>query len=833
MDDKKLSLLSLKKESKDLVSKALNKFMHKPASQGTTVERKGSKTDNPNINNADNINNNSITHSITQNTQNERGAFQNSPRSHGFHYEAQNNNETSLTKQEKQRRLGALYNLQKDKEALEKNKEIAAAKAAADRAALEKLEEERKIALEAQLKAALESNAANHKDLNSRGSVEEAATASKNINEANNTNTTRPSANSDNRIVRDFVGNKPSSVAERASTKRGFSTSIIEDKPSFYKKPYEKGREFFQGSGRRGKKYKVPHIRKEGIINIEKKSITARELAVILSDSKKRVLRALYNLDSNLKEDDFLPQELVELVALELGYEVKFKVSANEKLLSAFKKGQKADNTKLVTRPPVVIIMGHIDHGKTTLLDALRNSNIVDTEASGITQHIGAYQITARNGEKITIVDTPGHAAFTSMRMRGATITDIVILIIAADDGVNEQTIEAIKHIKAANVPMIVAINKIDKNSANPQKVLNELLQHGVITEDNGGDIMYVKISAKEKINLDKLEEAILLQAELLELRADPTANTAGVVIESRLDKRSGASITLLVTNGTLKIGQVIIVEKFFGKIKGMLDSHGQKIKEAGPSAPVEIMGLNGVPEPGSKFSAVNNEKEAKAIIDLKSREALNVEKPKITRSYFDDDRKKLNFIIKADVSGSVEAISQSLKLIKNDEIDIKMIHQGVGDINESDIELAKTSNAYIIGFRVKQDQNARTYEKLILQSVIYHVLDSVNELIIKILGPKTQEKSIGIAEVKEVFILSDSSVVAGCYIRSGFIKNDSKVKIIRNNETIHSSTVKTLKRFKEDAKEVKVGYECGIGIDGYNKIAVGDIIEAFKIEII
>jgi translation initiation factor IF-2 len=573
---------------------------------------------------------------------------------------------------------------------------------------------------------------------------------------------------------------------------------------------------------------KVVNLKKGKEIVINQKLITLRELSEYLSETKKTIFRTIRSLGEECDENTLLKKDLVELIAMELNHNIVYKLSSVA--LPSDAENETADIKNLKERPPVVTIMGHIDHGKTTLLDAFRNSNIAKSESSGITQHIGAYQMKTKAGKSITFIDTPGHAAFTAMRMRGAKVTDIVIIVVAADDGVNEQTVEAIKHAKAAEVPIIVAINKIDKNNANPQKVMKDLLQHGIIVEDMGGDVMSVNISAKEKINLDKLEEAILLQAEFLELKYDPTKKARGVVIESKLDKKCGAFATLLVQNGTLDSGDTIVVGESCGKLKGMVDSYNNRIKSATGGMPVEILGLNVAPAPGTEFFVVKNEKEAKSIIDSQLRD--RDQDSDIVKREFENEKGKLNFIIKADVTGSIEAITESIKLLENEEVEIKVVHTAVGDINESDILLSKVSNAYIIGFRVKAEKKIKDNDKIIFHSVIYGVIESIKDIIKKMLAPEFEEIHLGTAKIKEVFALSDKkSQIAGCSVTDGVIHKSSKVRLLRNSEVIKETSIKSLRKFKEEVKEVKTGYECGILLSDFNDIKVGDIIEAFEIK--
>ncbi|WP_448605682.1 translation initiation factor IF-2 [Neorickettsia risticii] len=559
------------------------------------------------------------------------------------------------------------------------------------------------------------------------------------------------------------------------------------------------------------------------LIMIDKRSVTLRELSVLLSEPMVRMRMILKKMGEIWGEDDCLKQETVELLALELGHEIKYKPSTAE-IFAATRRN--TDESDLRPRVPVVTVMGHIDHGKTTLLDALRNTSLTATESGGITQHIGAYQVQV--GDKsITFIDTPGHAAFTSMRMRGAKVTDIVVLVVAADDGVNEQTVEAIKHAKAADVPIIVAINKIDKEAANPARVFTELAQHGVIVEEMHGDVMSVNISAKNHTNLDKLKELILIQADFLDLKYNPKQNAEGVVIESRVDRKRGAFSTLIVKEGELKTGQVAVLGSFYGKIRSMMTSSGEVVGSAVAGTPVEVMGLSEAPEPGTSFFVVNSEKEAKMVVSGHEHVKGDSYKRPL-RDSFESDKHKLNFIIKADVNGSVEALVQSISGLSHPEVDIAIIHTGIGDISDSDVLLAQVSGAYIVGFRVKTEKTVKDYPKIIFQSIIYDVIKKVQEMIELLVSPKTREVVLGSAVVKEVFTLSDKSNVAGCQVKSGVIKKSASIRLLRNGENIKDLSIKSLKRFREEVKEVKSGYECGILLNGYNEIKVGDILESF-----
>ncbi|MBO5153615.1 MAG: translation initiation factor IF-2, partial [Eubacterium sp.] len=532
--------------------------------------------------------------------------------------------------------------------------------------------------------------------------------------------------------------------------------------------------------------------------------------------------------------------EEAEEIALEFNFiaEPEEKVDVIAELL----KEDEEDSEKMVPRPPVVCVMGHVDHGKTSLLDAIRHTKVTDKEAGGITQAIGAYIVTA-NGQKITFLDTPGHEAFTAMRMRGANSTDIAILVVAADDGVMPQTVEAINHAKAAGVEIIVAVNKIDKPAANIDKVKQELSEYDLIPEDWGGSTIFCPVSAHTKEGIDNLLDMILLTAEVLELKANPKRNARGLVIEAQLDKGRGAVATVLVQKGTLKVGQPIACGSSYGKVRAMIDDNGRRVKEAGPSTPVEILGLNNVPDAGETFVAMESEKEAKAFADTYISESKNklIEETKAKMSLDDlfsqiqsGNVKELNIIVKADVQGSVEAVKQSLVKLSNDEVVVKVIHGGVGAINESDVILASASNAIIIGFNVRPDPMAKsTAERegvdVRLYKVIYNAIEDVEAAMKGMLDPIFEEKILGHAEVRQIFKASGVGNIAGSYVLDGVFERGCKVRVKREGEQIFEGDLASLKRFKDDVKEVKTGYECGLVLDGFNDIQELDIIEAYK----
>lgn len=568
--------------------------------------------------------------------------------------------------------------------------------------------------------------------------------------------------------------------------------------------------------------------------------MTIKELADRMKVQASVLIKKLFLKGQMVTVNNDISYDEAEEIALEFNYiaEPEEKVDVIAELL----KEDEEDSAKMVPRAPVVCVMGHVDHGKTSLLDAIRHTKVTDKEAGGITQAIGAYVVTA-NGQKITFLDTPGHEAFTAMRMRGANSTDIAILVVAADDGVMPQTVEAINHAKAAGVEIIVAVNKIDKPAANIDKVKQELSEYELIPEDWGGSTIFCPVSAHTKEGIDNLLDMILLTAEVLELKANPKRNARGLVIEAQLDKGRGAVATVLVQKGTLKVGQPIACGSSYGKVRAMIDDNGRRVKEAGPSTPVEILGLNNVPDAGETFVAMESEKEAKAFADTYISEGKNklIEETKAKMSLDDlfsqiqsGNVKELNIIVKADVQGSVEAVRQSLVKLSNEEVVVKVIHGGVGAINESDVILASASNAIIIGFNVRPDPMAKsTAERegvdVRLYKVIYNAIEDVEAAMKGMLDPVFEEKIIGHAEVRQIFKASGVGNIAGSYVLDGVFERGCKVRVKREGEQIFEGDLASLKRFKDDVKEVKTGYECGLVLDGFNDIQEMDIIEAFK----
>ncbi|HCR4469395.1 TPA: translation initiation factor IF-2 [Enterococcus faecium] len=555
------------------------------------------------------------------------------------------------------------------------------------------------------------------------------------------------------------------------------------------------------------------------------------------------IIKKLFMLGVMVNQNQALDKDTIELLATDYGMEPQEKVQVDIADIDKFFEAEEVDPDKLVSRPPVVTIMGHVDHGKTTLLDTLRHSRVTSGEAGGITQHIGAYQIDI-DGKPITFLDTPGHAAFTSMRARGASITDITILVVAADDGVMPQTVEAINHAKAAGVPIIVAVNKIEKPGANPQHVMQELSEYELIPEAWGGETIFVEISAKFGQNIEELLEMILLVAEVEDLKADPTQRAIGTVIEARLDKGKGPVSTLLVQEGTLHVGDPIVVGNTYGRVRVMTNDLGRRDKEAGPATPVEITGLNDVPQAGDRFVVFEDEKTARAAGEERAKRALLENRAATSRVTLDNlfeslkegELKEVNVIIKADVQGSAEALAASLKKIDVEGVRVKIVHSAVGAINESDVTLAAASNAIIIGFNVRPTPQAKVQADteevdIRLHRIIYKAIEEIETAMKGMLDPEFEEKITGQMIVRETFKVSKVGTIAGAYVTEGYIRRDSGVRVIRDGIVIYEGQLASLKRFKDDVKEVKMGYECGAMIEKFNDIKVDDVIEGFIME--
>ncbi|MGV6802137.1 MAG: translation initiation factor IF-2 [bacterium] len=570
-------------------------------------------------------------------------------------------------------------------------------------------------------------------------------------------------------------------------------------------------------------------------------TITVQDLAQRMAMRAVDLVKELMKQGQMVTGNAVLDADTAQLIAEDLGHHVK---RVSEADVEEGLEGPEDDPKDLLPRPPVVTIMGHVDHGKTSLLDALRETDVVATEAGGITQHIGAYQIATDNGELITFLDTPGHAAFTQMRARGAEVTDIVIIVVAADDSVMPQTEEAISHAKAAGVPIIIAVNKIDKPDADPQKVLTDLLQHEIQVESMGGDIQDVAVSAIKKTNLEKLKEAISLQAELLELKANPNRPALGSVVESKLEKGRGSVATILVQNGTLKRGDVVVCGASWGKVRALINSGGQQVKEAGPSMPVEILGLNGTPEPGEQLVVVDSEARAREVAEFRQRLRKEKENAKSSGSSLeqmmaqlqDAEIKEVPLVLKGDVQGSVEAIIGALNKIANEEVRFRILHSGVGGISESDVILAEASGAPVIGFNVRankqaRDEAERSDTEIRYYSVIYDLIDDLKATASGMLDPELRETFLGNAEILEVFNISKLGKVAGCRVTEGMVRRGAKVRLIRDDVVIHEGELSQLKRFKDDVNEVAGGQECGMSFANYDDLKVGDTIECFAVE--
>ena len=570
-------------------------------------------------------------------------------------------------------------------------------------------------------------------------------------------------------------------------------------------------------------------------------TITVQELANRMAERAAVVVKTLMNLGVMATITQTIDADTAELVAEELGHKV---IRVAESDVENILQQEEDKPEQMLHRAPVVTVMGHVDHGKTSLLDALRSTNVAGGEAGGITQHIGAYQVTLENGQKVTFIDTPGHAAFTAMRARGAQITDIVILVVAADDGIMPQTIEAIAHAKAAGVPIVVAINKIDVAGANPDKVRMELLNHEVVVESLGGETLCVEVSAKKKINLDKLVEAVLLQAEVLDLKANPNRSATGVVVESQMEKGIGPVATVLISKGTLRVGDIFVVGQEWGRVRTLMDDKGRKLKEALPAEPVKVVGLQGVPCAGDELTVVENEakaREVSAYRQRKAHEAMSVKRAGTTMEQMfaqikAGEVKEFPVIVKADVQGSVEALQGTLAKIANEEVKIHVVHAGVGSINESDVTLARASNATIIGFNVRANPQARENAKrdgvdIRYYSIIYDVAADMKKAVEGLLTPETKEKILGYAEVRQVIHISKVGNIAGCMVTEGIVKRGAKVRLLRDHVVIHEGELSQLKRFKDDVKEVKAGFDCGMSFANYDDIKEGDQIECFEIE--
>ncbi|MBU6507482.1 MAG: translation initiation factor IF-2 [Alphaproteobacteria bacterium] len=570
-------------------------------------------------------------------------------------------------------------------------------------------------------------------------------------------------------------------------------------------------------------------------------TITVQELANRMAEQGAKVVKKLFDMGVMATITQNIDADTAELVVTEFGHKVR---RVSEADVEVGLVGEADAPESLKPRPPVVTVMGHVDHGKTSLLDALRSTDVVSGEAGGITQHIGAYQVALKNGQRITFIDTPGHQAFTAMRARGAQITDIVVLVVAADDGIKEQTVEAIRHAREAKVPMIVAINKIDKPDAKPDRVRQDLLQHEVVLEHVGGEVLDVEVSATKKINLEKLEEVILLQAEVLDLKANPDRAAEGSVIEAKLERGRGSVATVLIKRGTLKTGDIFVAGGEWGRVRALIDDRGQTVTSAGPASPVEVLGLNGTPLAGDDFIVVDSEAKARDITEYRQRLRRQKAAAAAGRGTLEQmfsqiaagTAKELAVVVKSDVQGSLEAINASLKGLGTNEVAVRVLHAAVGGINESDVILAKASNAVIIGFNVRANPQARDLARrdgveIRYYSIIYEVIEDMKGALSGLLAPTRRERFLGNAEIREVFNISKVGKVAGCMVTEGLVRRGAKVRLLRDNVVIHEGSLKTLKRFKDEVREVREGTECGMAFENYDNVEKGDVIECFEVE--
>src|SRR3954471_5426564 len=570
-------------------------------------------------------------------------------------------------------------------------------------------------------------------------------------------------------------------------------------------------------------------------------TITIQELANRMAERGADVIKSLMRMGVMATINQTIDADTAELIVSEFGHRMR-RVSESDVEIGM--RGEADEPDMLEPRAPVVTIMGHVDHGKTSLLDALRQTDVAGGEAGGITQHIGAYRVTLADGKQITFIDTPGHQAFTAMRARGANVTDIVVLVVAADDGIMEQTVEAIRHAKAAEVPIIVAINKIDRPDARPERVRQELLQHELVVEELGGDVLNIEVSAIKKTNLDKLQEAILLQAELLDLKTNPNRPAEGVVLEAKLERGRGPVATVLVQRGTLKVGDIFVAGGEWGRVRALVDERGQYQEEAGPSTPIEVLGFNGLPLAGDDFVVVENEARAREIADFRQRRRRDTAAAVGGRGTLEQmfskiatgAAKALAVVVKGDAQGSVEAIVGSLERISTDEVAVRVLHSGVGGITESDVILAKATGALIIGFNVRANAQARELSQrdgveIRYYAIIYDLIDDVRSALSGMLSPTLRERFLGNASIREVFNITRVGKVAGCMVTEGVVRRGAKVRLLRDNVVIHEGALKTLKRFKDEVREVRDGYECGMAFENYENIQVGDVIECFEIE--
>lgn len=643
--------------------------------------------------------------------------------------------------------------------------------------------------------------------------------------------------------VKRVVAPAASSSAKRHKTRQQLHQISYED--AVTAEEGVPGRSF--GARRAPKRKQQPVAQEARVSSVREviipEAITVQELSNRMAVRGAEVIKFLMSMGVMATINQSLDAETAEIVVNEFGLTAK-RVSMDD-VVEGLGQVQESEGD-FEARPPVVTIMGHVDHGKTSLLDALRRTDVVSSEAGGITQHIGAYQVHDSKGRLVTFIDTPGHAAFTQMRSRGANVTDIVILVVAADDGIMEQTVEAIHHAKAAGVPIIVAINKMDKPDANPERVRQELLQHELVVEELGGDILAVEVSAKKSLNLDKLLDVVMLQAEIMELKANPNRVAKGIIIESKVEAGRGAVGTVLVQQGTLKVGDIFVAGSEWGRVRALVDYTGARLTEALPSQPVEVLGFGGAPTPGEEFVVVENEARAREISDYRLHRRKEAKAALVRKNTMQTlmqgtqtagaPMRELSLVIKSDVQGSVEAIMNSLHKLATDEVSVRFLHTGVGGINESDVSLASASQGLVVGFNVRANPQARelaTRDQVEIRyySIIYDVFDDMKAMMGGLLAPTLREKYLGAAEVRQVFTITKVGRVAGCYVTEGMVKRGARVRILRDNMVIYEGALKTLKRFKDEVKEAKEGYECGITFEGSQDIREGDAIECFEVE--
>ncbi len=632
---------------------------------------------------------------------------------------------------------------------------------------------------------------------------------------------------------------------ESIASDRGINTATSNSRQQVKKRPQQnfnkKGNKHKMTEEEKMRRLQLERIKKTPIKITVGESITVGDLAAKMKKTAAEVIKELMKLGVMAAVTQEIDFDTAEIVATEMGAQVEREVvvTIEERIMD----DTQDTDENLLPRDPVVVVMGHVDHGKTSLLDAIRNKNVVDTEAGGITQHIGAYRVNI-NGRDITSLVTPGHEAFTAMRARGAMATDIAILVVAADDGIMPQTIEAINHARAAKIEIIVAINKMDKQGANPDRIMQQLTEHGLVPEVWGGDVMCIPISAKTHMGIDDLLENVILVADVLELKANPNRRAGGTVIEARLDKGRGPVSTLLVQRGTLHVGDIIVAGTSVGRVRAMTNENGRRVQEAGPSIPVEITGLDEAPSAGDTFDAVSDERLARELVEQRRHQAKEevwgaaqkVTLDNLFSQMQDNDLKELSIIVKADVQGSVEAVRQSLEKLSNEEVRVRVIHGGVGAVNESDVMLANTSNAIIVGFNVRPEQSAKISAEregvdMRMYRVIYDCIEEIESAIKGMLAPKFREVELGRAEVRQVYRISNVGAIAGCYVTDGKVTRTSQIRVVRDGIVICEDKIDSLRRFKDDVKEVAQSYECGIGLDKFNDIKEGDIFESFIIE--